>query len=113
MLISPMELLLKTVGVDPEVCVCGARMIVDNAITDGEKISETLARLGRRFARFNGSTKEAAIDGELDYVYDLEMLRFWRSLRGPAMRYTLKNFGELKHYGYQTSDIKLHKWPRQ
>jgi hypothetical protein len=26
------ELLRKTVGVDPEICVCGARMIVDDAI---------------------------------------------------------------------------------
>ena len=38
-------------------------MIVDYAITDGEKIAETLARHGRRSARFNGSTKEAAING--------------------------------------------------
>lgn len=45
-------------GVDPEICICGARMIVDDAITDGEKITEILARLGRRFARFNGSAKE-------------------------------------------------------
>jgi hypothetical protein len=50
------------VGVDPEICVCGARMIVDDAITDGEKIAEILARLGRRFARFNGSAKEATIN---------------------------------------------------
>lgn len=56
------ELLRKTVGVDPEICVCGARMIVDDAITDGEKIAEILARLGRRFARFNGSAKEATIN---------------------------------------------------
>jgi hypothetical protein len=55
------ELLRKTGGVDPEVCTFGARMIVDAAITDGEKIAEVLARLGRRSARFNGSTKEAAI----------------------------------------------------
>jgi hypothetical protein len=42
------ELLRKTVGVDPEICSCGSRMIVDDAITDGEKIAEILARLGRR-----------------------------------------------------------------
>ncbi len=39
------ELLRKTVGVDPEIFSCGARMIVDDAITDGVKIAETLARL--------------------------------------------------------------------
>jgi hypothetical protein len=38
-------------------------MVVDDAITDGEKITEVLARLGRRFACFNGPTKEAAING--------------------------------------------------
>jgi hypothetical protein len=38
-------------------------MIVDDAITDGVKIAETLARLGRRFACFNGSTKETTISG--------------------------------------------------
>ena len=57
------ELLRKTVGVDPEICICGARMIVDDAITDGDKIAEVLARLGRRFAYFNGPTQEAAIHG--------------------------------------------------
>jgi hypothetical protein len=36
-------------------------MVVDDAITDGEKIAEILARLGRRFARFNGPSKETAI----------------------------------------------------
>jgi hypothetical protein len=34
------ELLRRTVGVDPEICMCGARMIADDAMTDGEKISE-------------------------------------------------------------------------
>ena len=34
------ELLRKTVGVDPEVCLCGARMIVDDAITGGVILSE-------------------------------------------------------------------------
>ena len=53
----------KTVGVDPEICICGAKMILDDAITDVEMIAEVLARLGRRSARFNGSTKEAAISG--------------------------------------------------
>jgi hypothetical protein len=40
------DLLRKTVGVDLEIGLCGARMIVDDAITDGEKIAETLTRLG-------------------------------------------------------------------
>ena len=53
----------EIVGVDREVCTCGERMIVDHAITDGEKIAEVLVRLGRRFARFNGLTYETAING--------------------------------------------------
>ena len=40
------ELLRNTVAVDPEICTCGARMIVDDAITEAEKIAEILARLG-------------------------------------------------------------------
>jgi len=52
----------ETVGVDPEICACGARMIVDDEVTDGAKIAETLARLGRRFASVNRPSQEAAID---------------------------------------------------
>jgi hypothetical protein len=62
------ELLRRTVGVDPEVCACGARMIVDDAITDSEKIAETLARLG---IVSTGPTKRRQSIGELDYVYDV------------------------------------------
>ena len=62
------ELLRKTVGVDPEVCACGARMIVDDAITDGEKIAETLARLG---IASTGPPQRRQSSGELDYVYDV------------------------------------------
>jgi hypothetical protein len=60
--------LRKTVGVDPEVCLCGARMIVDDAITDGEKIAETLARLG---IVSTGPPRRRQSTGELDYVYDV------------------------------------------
>ena len=40
--------ILTTVGVDPEICISGARRIVDDSITEGKKIAETLARLGHR-----------------------------------------------------------------
>ena len=40
------ELLYRSMGVDPEVCHCGAKMTVDDAITESENITETLARLG-------------------------------------------------------------------
>ena len=62
------ELLRKTLGVDPEICVCGARMIVDDAITEGETIAETLARLG---IESTGPPKRRQSTGQLDYVYDV------------------------------------------
>ena len=62
------ELLRKTVGVDPEICICGARMTIDDAITDGEKISEVLARFG---LASTGPPKRRQSTGELDYVYDV------------------------------------------
>ena len=62
------DLLRKTVGVDPEICICGARMIVDDAITDGDKIAEVLARLG---IISTGPPKRRQSTGELDYVYDV------------------------------------------
>ena len=62
------ELLRSTVGVDPEVCTCSARMIVDDAITDGEKLAETLARLG---IQSTGPPTRRQLPGELDYLYDL------------------------------------------
>ena len=46
----------------------GARMIVDDAITDGEKIAETLARLG---IVSTGPPKRRQSTGELDYVYEV------------------------------------------
>jgi hypothetical protein len=48
--------------------VCGARMIVDDAITDGDKIAEVLARLG---IISTGPPKRRQSTGELDYVYDV------------------------------------------
>ena len=53
---------------DPEICICGSRMIVDDAITDGEKISEVLTRLG---VVSTGPPKKRQSTRELDYVYDL------------------------------------------
>jgi hypothetical protein len=62
------KLFRKTVGVDPEICPCGARMIVDDATTDGNKIAETLARLG---IVSTGLPRRRQSTGELDYVYDV------------------------------------------
>jgi hypothetical protein len=58
----------KTMGVDLEICACGARTIVDDAITDGEKIAEVLARLG---IPSTGPPRRRQSTGELDYAYDV------------------------------------------
>jgi hypothetical protein len=43
-------------------------MMVDDAITDGKKIAETLARLG---IASTGPPRRRQSTGELDYVYDV------------------------------------------
>ena len=43
-------------------------MIVDDEVTDGEKISEVLSRLG---IVSTGPPKRRQSTGELDYVYDV------------------------------------------
>ncbi len=55
-------------GVDTEICACGARMIVDDAIAEDEKIAETLARLG---IVSTGPPKRWQSTGELDYLYEV------------------------------------------
>ncbi len=45
-----------------------ARMIVDDEVTDGEKIAEPLARLG---IVSSGPPTRRQSTGELDYVYDV------------------------------------------
>ena len=61
------ELLYRSMGVNPEICHCGAKMTVDDAITEPEKITETLARLG---IESTGPPKAMRSTGELDYIYD-------------------------------------------
>ena len=60
--------ILTTVGVDPEICISGARRIVDDSITEGKKIAETLARLG---IVSTGPQRRRQSTGELDYLYDV------------------------------------------
>lgn len=62
------ELLSKTVGVDPEIWSCGARMVVDDAITNDVKIAETLARIG---ITSTGPPTRRQSTGELDDAYDV------------------------------------------
>jgi hypothetical protein len=59
-------------GVDPEICHCGAKMTVDDAIHSGviqseAKDLETLSRLG---IKSTGPPKAMRSTGELDYIYD-------------------------------------------
>ena len=61
------EILLRSMGVSPEICHCGAKMTVDDVITEPEKITEALARLG---IESTGPPKAMRSTGEIDYIYD-------------------------------------------
>ena len=64
-------------GVDTEVRACGARMIVDDAITHGEKIAETLPRLWRDWedapVESTGPPQRRPPSGELDYALSFQI----------------------------------------
>lgn len=62
------ELLRRTMGIDPEICQCGARMVVDDVITDIETITATMTRMGLSSA---GPPKVSRSTGELDCIYDI------------------------------------------
>ena len=55
-------------GIDPEICQCGARMVVDDVITDIETITATMTRMGLSSA---GPPKVSRSTGELDCIYDI------------------------------------------
>lgn len=61
------ELLRRTMGIDPEICVCGAKMVVDDVITDTVTIKATMTRLG---ISSTGPPKVNRSNGDLDYIYD-------------------------------------------
>ncbi|MCX6123807.1 MAG: hypothetical protein NTV34_03545 [Proteobacteria bacterium] len=64
------ELLRKSFGIDPELCVCGAKMRVIESVTKSEQISETMVAMGLASAPPPlGRARRAA--GELDYAYGL------------------------------------------
>ncbi len=54
-------------GIDPEICVCGAKMVVDDAITDTVTIKATMTTLG---ISSTGPPKVERSNGDLDYIYD-------------------------------------------
>lgn len=62
------ELLRRTMGIDPEICDCGSRMRVDDAITEADEIKATLLRLG---IESTGPPMPRQSSGELDYIYDV------------------------------------------
>jgi hypothetical protein len=61
------DLLRRTIGVDPEICLCGAKMVIDDVITDAKTIKEMMTRMGLE------STGPPAVKrsrGQLDYIYE-------------------------------------------
>jgi hypothetical protein len=66
------ELLRRTMGIDPEICQCGARMVVDDVITDRETITATVTRMGlSSVGPVTGPPNVSRSTGELDYIYDV------------------------------------------
>ena len=55
-------------GIDPEICQCGARMVVDDVITDRETITATMTRMGLSSAEPPNVSRST---GERDYIYDV------------------------------------------
>ncbi len=62
------ELPRRTIGVDPEICSCGARMVAGDVVTDIETITATMTRMGLSPA---GPPKVSRSSGELDCIYDI------------------------------------------
>ena len=65
------ELLRKSFGIYPELCVCGSKMRIIESVTDADQIAETMVVMGL------ASTppplgRARRVTGELDYVYDAE-----------------------------------------
>ena len=63
------ELLRRTMGINPEVCTCGARMQVQESVTDAEGIAEVMIKMGLAATPPPLGTKARA-RGELDYIFD-------------------------------------------
>ena len=65
------ELLRRTYGVDPEICECGAKMKVEDVITDGETIAQVMLEMGLARAPPPRGRKPR-LRGELDMVYEYD-----------------------------------------
>lgn len=62
------ELLRKSFRIDPELCVCGAKMRVVESVTKSEQIAETMVAMGLASTPPPlGRARRAA--GELDYIF--------------------------------------------
>ena len=63
------ELLRRTYGIDPEICTCGARMRIEDVVTDGETIAEVLVAMGLA-ATPPPRGRSRAATGELSYLFE-------------------------------------------
>lgn len=62
------ELLRRTMGVDPEICICGKKMRVVESVTDADDIAKTMIEMGLASTPPPIGPVRRAV-GELDYVY--------------------------------------------
>ena len=63
------ELLRRCYGIDPELCTCGARMRVDEVITEHDKIKEVMVEMGLA-ATPPPRGRRRVEGGELSYLFD-------------------------------------------
>lgn len=58
----------KTLGINPEICLCGAKMIVQECVTDAEGITSMMAKLG--LAGTPPPLGRVKASGELSYLFE-------------------------------------------
>jgi hypothetical protein len=63
------DLMRMSLGIDPEVCTCGGKFVVQDCVTDAEGIASMMAKLGLS-ATPPPLGKAKANDGELNYVFE-------------------------------------------
>ncbi len=62
------ELMSKTFGIDPLVCECGSKMVVQECVTDGSGIAAMMVKMG--LSATPPPLGRQRVVGELDYVFE-------------------------------------------